>query len=65
MTSVDALTRYRIQQLMQLIEETGIIDAMPYELMLKVLDHIEVGADGRVDAIFLEGGIRITNLNSK
>ena len=59
MTSVDALTRYRIQQLMQLIEETGIIDAMPYELMLKVLDHIEVGADGRVDAIFLEGGFEL------
>ena len=49
------MTRYRAQQLMQLVEETGIIDAMPYELMLKVLDHIEVSANGRVDTIFLAG----------
>lgn len=53
MTSEDALTRYRAQQLMQLAGVTGTIDVMPYGLMLKVLEHIEVEADGQLTVIFL------------
>lgn len=38
----DLLQRYRAKDLLRLIDEVGVVEAMPYELMLKVLDHIEV-----------------------
>lgn len=30
---------------------------MPYELMLKILDYIEIGIDGEVEVVFLAGTI--------
>ncbi len=39
----DELQRYHARELMGLVKETGHIDAMPYELMLKTLDHIRLG----------------------
>ncbi len=39
----DVLQKYRSKELMRLIEEMGPIDKFSYELMLKTLDHIEIG----------------------
>ncbi len=39
----DLLQRYRAKELIRLIDEVGILESMPYELMLKVLDHMETG----------------------
>ena len=36
------LVRYRQTKLLELLYEHGMIKTMPYELMLKVLDYIEV-----------------------
>lgn len=41
--SDDPLQRYRARELIRLVDETGIIESMPCDLMLKVLDHIKVG----------------------
>lgn len=51
----DILKAYRTKELMRMLEETGYIETMPYELMLKTLDHIEIDIDGKVDIIFLAG----------
>lgn len=48
------LLQYRKRQLMELISEYGIIDAMPYQLMLKMLDHIRVEVD-HLEVVFLAG----------
>lgn len=48
----DSLQCYRARELMRLNQETGRIDRMLYELMLKVLDHIEVREDGRIEVVF-------------
>jgi hypothetical protein len=40
---------------MRLVEQTGQIDTIPYELMLKTLSHIEVGVDGEAEVAFLAG----------
>jgi DNA invertase Pin-like site-specific DNA recombinase len=53
----DILKAYRAKEMVRLIEETGNIDALPYELMLKTLDHIEIGFDGTAEVIFLAGMI--------
>lgn len=55
-TSVkDVLEKYRLAELITLKNSMGIMDRMPYELMLKTLDHIKIGLDGRVAVIFLAG----------
>lgn len=51
----DVLKCYRAKELIRLVEKTGHIDMLPYELMLKTLDYIEIGIDGKVDVIFLAG----------
>ena len=43
----DPLQKYRIKELVRLIDEVGTIELMPYELMLKVLDHMEVNNLGK------------------
>jgi len=48
----DLLKAYRTRELMRLVEQVGHIDAMPYDLMLKTLDHIEIGIDGELDVVF-------------
>ncbi|MFT5874292.1 MAG: hypothetical protein ACI8WT_003253 [Clostridium sp.] len=49
------LEKYRLAELIRLKNSVGIIDKMPYELMLKTLDYIRRGNDGRVAVIFLAG----------
>ncbi|MBZ9621820.1 hypothetical protein G9F71_002930 [Clostridium sp. FP2] len=51
------LEKYRLAELIRLKNSLGTIDKMPYELMLKTLDHIKIGLDGRVAVIFLAGAI--------
>ena len=51
----DVLKAYRTKELIHLVEETRQIETMPYELMLRTLDHIEIGLDGKVEVIFLTG----------
>ena len=58
----DPLTRYRAGEMAWLLEERGRIRAFDYDLIRKVLDHIEVTADGKLTVIFFvdEGdGMRI------
>jgi len=49
------IEKYRLADLIRLKNSVGIIDKMSYELMLKTLDHMEVGIDSRVAVIFLAG----------
>ncbi|MBU3214786.1 hypothetical protein LL033_08180 [Clostridium estertheticum] len=49
------LEKYRLAELIRLKNSVGIIDKMSYELMLKTLDYIEIGLDGKVAVIFLVG----------
>lgn len=55
-SSNNELLRYRQTKLRELIEQYGHIKTLPYELMLKVLEHIEVET-GFLNAIFLSGNI--------
>lgn len=48
----DLLKAYRTRELMRLVKRVGHIEAMPYDLMLKTLDHIEIGIDGELDVVF-------------
>lgn len=57
--SEDTLMQYRANEMVRLISEVGRIEAFDYELLLKVLDHIEVKPEGKLAMIFLEG-TRIT-----
>jgi hypothetical protein len=50
----DCLQQYRKRQLMVLIEEYGTLDDIPYQLTLKVLDHIRVEAD-HLEVVYLTG----------
>jgi site-specific DNA recombinase len=49
------LEKYRLAELIRLKNSMGIIDKMPYELLLKTLDHIKIGLEGTVEVIFLAG----------
>jgi len=49
------LKAYRARGLIRLIEENGHISTLRYELMLKTLDHMEIGLDGKPEIIFLGG----------
>lgn len=51
----DLLKAFRARDLTHLVESVGHLDVMPYTLMIRVLDHIEVGLDGSVIVIFLAG----------
>ncbi len=51
----DTLAAYRAKELVCMIEEVGCIETMPYELMLKTLDHIEIGLNGKPVVVFLAG----------
>ena len=53
------LTRYRAQELMNLIKTGQKQNEFDYELSLKILDHIEVTPEGKLTVIFL-AGIKIT-----
>lgn len=45
------LKAYRVRELMGLVGKIGIINWMPYELVLKTLDHIEIGMEGELDVV--------------
>lgn len=62
-THASSLINYRRERLMELFDEYGLVNEMPYELMLKVLDHIEVH-QGFLEVIFLAGNIVRINLPS-
>ncbi|HEX3017159.1 MAG TPA: recombinase family protein [Caproicibacter sp.] len=49
----DLLKSYRAKELMRLVEQTGHIDSMPYELMLKTLSHIELVSISVIRVIFI------------
>jgi CobQ-like glutamine amidotransferase family enzyme len=49
------LDTYRAKELMRLIGEVGIIEDLPYELMIQTLSHIEVGVDRQLKVSFLCG----------
>ena len=55
----DLLRAYRARELLRLVKQVGHIDSLPYELMMKVLDCIEIGTDAKPEVIFLGGpGLR-------
>lgn len=56
----ELLKAYRTRELMRLVEQVGHIDAMPYDLMLKTLDHIAISVDSRIMIVFL-AGIMVVN----
>ena len=43
----DLLKAYRARELTRLVEQVGHIDVLPYDLMLKTLDHILIGIDAK------------------
>ncbi|HHW90789.1 MAG TPA: hypothetical protein GX745_07815 [Clostridiales bacterium] len=49
------LTRYRAQELMDLMKMGQKLNEFDYELSLRILDHIEVTPDGKLTVIFLAG----------
>ena len=51
----DKLLAYRVKELMRLVEEIGLIEEATYELVIRTLSHMEVGADGEIKVIFLSG----------
>lgn len=53
--SDNLLLKYRAQEMLCLLNEGRMLEAFDYELSLKVLDHIEVRDDGRLDVMFLAG----------
>src|SRR5690606_13024180 len=53
MDGKDLLQAYRSRELIRLVQEVGHIETMPYDLMLKTLDHIEIGVDGSIMVAFL------------
>lgn len=54
----DQLTTYRIKDLERQILEFGTVSALPYDLLIRVLDHVEVGIDGSLFVIY-QAGIKI------
>ena len=51
----DALVRYRAGEMGRLLEERGRLREFDYDLSRKVLDHVEVTADGKLAVTFLTG----------
>lgn len=55
MDGPDQLKAYRAKDLAHLIEEIGHLEVLPYQLMIRVLDHVKIGLDGSATVIFLSG----------
>lgn len=53
----DMLKAYKAREMMKLVRNTGYINEMPYELLLKTLSHIEIGDDVTIEVVFLAGVI--------
>lgn len=53
----NVLKAYRAGEMMSLVKDTGYINEMPYELMLKTLSHFEIRHDDTIEVIFLAGVI--------
>ena len=51
----DALVRYRASEMGALLEAHARLKEFDYDLTLRVLDHIEGIADGKLAVIFLTG----------
>ena len=55
----DALTRYRAEEMLRLLDEVGKLAAFDYYFSLKALDHMELMPDGKLAVVFLSG-VRLT-----
>lgn len=51
----DQLMDYRIRDLKRQIRKYGHLRVMAYNLLIRVLDHVEVSTDGKLSVIFLAG----------
>jgi DNA invertase Pin-like site-specific DNA recombinase len=51
----DELADYRIRDLKRQVQEYSHLRVMPYALLIRVLDHVEIRADGKLSVIFLAG----------
>jgi len=51
----DLLKAYRARELIGMVEQVGHIESIPYGLMLKTLDYIEIGIDAKPEVIFMAG----------
>lgn len=51
----DQLTDYRIRDLKRQVRKYGHLRVMAYNLLIRVLDHVEVRTDGKLSVIFLAG----------
>lgn len=49
------LRGYEAREMVRMVKEIGHIDTMPYDLMLKTLDHIEISVDGDLKVIIMAG----------
>lgn len=55
----NALTRYRANEMIRLLDEVGRLDSFNFPLMLKTIDRIDVLPDGKLTFLF-QSGVRIT-----
>jgi hypothetical protein len=53
--ATDALLRYRNADMIGLVKNTSRIERVDYRLIFRTLDHIEVGVDGDLKVVFLDG----------
>lgn len=51
----DLLKAYRARELTRLVEQVGHIESLPYELVMKLLDNIEIDVDGSMMIVSLAG----------
>ncbi len=51
----DRLTAYRIRDLHSLLEDHGHLDDLPYSVLIRILDRLEVGLNGDLTVVFLAG----------
>ena len=58
-TTVNALTRLRAREMIELLAKVGRLDDFDYALMLRTLDFIEVQAEDRLSVVF-QSGVRIS-----
>lgn len=58
-TTVNALTRLRAKEMINLLDSVGRLDGFDYALMLRTLDFIEVHSEEKMTVVF-QSGIRIS-----
>ena len=61
----DPLMAYRTGDLQDLIQQYGQLSSLPYELLLRILERIEVADDGKISVFLLAGLCLEGNLNHR